>query len=65
MPERRLVRITTDLLLPADFDYADLADVHVAAVVVEGAADMSLTNVIDYTVREARVEVIPGGPSDG
>lgn len=58
---RRLVRITTDLLLPTDFDYVDLADVHVSAVVVGCAVDMSLTNVIDFSVQEATVQLVDHG----
>ncbi|MGN6128647.1 MAG: hypothetical protein ACTHON_18990 [Humibacter sp.] len=58
MAERRIVRLTVDVLLPTDFAFVDLADIEVVEVGVVGAIDTTLSDLIDAKVQEAIVEVV-------
>lgn len=58
-PSRRLVRITCDVLLPAHFHEADLTDIIVRHLRVEGYSDELLYDLIQATVVETSLQLTP------
>lgn len=52
---RRVVLITVAVLLPPDFEDADIADIRPTTISVEGYADAALTDFIQTSVQEARL----------
>lgn len=52
---RRVVLITVGVLLPAEFNDADIADIMPTSIAVTGAVDGELTDFIQTRVQEARL----------